>query len=187
MVTGIDNTEPPAVEARSRPRRRMLKHVQVLSLDRKAASAIDLTLRNASSTGAQLFGPPEAISRLADEFYLMPPGQLRMIRCKLVWRTEDLAGVSYVSDHGAPAGAGGPGAPETYVLDHTTGAVVKRDQLLSGRAPDDGLGSLERAVSEALGLKVEIAAIGNAGGRVSVHVRTEAQLRDVCRRLARPD
>ena len=175
----------------------MLKHVQVLSLDKRASSAIDLTLRNASASGAQLFGPSESISRLADEFYLVPPGQLRMVRCKVVWRAHDLVGVSFVSDHGQPAEhsagadpspAGAEGwASDAYVLDQTTGAVVKRDDLESGKPPDDDIGSLERAVSEALGLKVEITAVGEAGSRVAVHVKNERQLRDICRRLARPD
>ena len=79
----------------------MLKHVQVLSLDKKATSAVDLTLRNTSTFGAQLFGPAESLARIPHEFYLVAPGQLRMIRCRIVWKGDDMVGVSFRSDPGA--------------------------------------------------------------------------------------
>jgi hypothetical protein len=88
-------------ERRLGQRRRMLKHVQVLSLDKKATSAVDLTLRNASSSGAQLIGCGDSLARVPDEFYLVAPGQLRMIRCEVVWRADDAVGVSFLSDPGA--------------------------------------------------------------------------------------
>jgi hypothetical protein len=198
MVSRIDIKKRRIERERRRQRRqRMLKHVQVLSLDKKAASAIDLTLRNASSSGAQLFGPAESLGRVPDEFYLVAPGQLRMIRCEVVWRADGAVGVSFLSDPGTlasrePEGEGGwealepeaPPPPENYVLDRTTGAVVKLGEPVSG-APDSAFRDLERKVSKALGLKVEIAGTGASVGRVVVHVRTKEQLNDVCRRLAR--
>ena len=184
-------------ERRRQRRRRMLKHVQVLSLDKKAASAIDLTLRNASSSGARLFGPAESLRRIPDEFYLVAPGQLRMIRCEVVWRADDAVGVSFLSDPGTlasrePEGGGDwealepePPPPESYVLDRTTGAVVKLGEPVSAGAPDGAFRDLERKVSKALDLRVEIAGTGVSADRVIVHVRTGEQLNDVCRRLAR--
>jgi ParB family transcriptional regulator, chromosome partitioning protein len=44
---------------------------------------------------------------------------------------------------------------------------------------------LERQVSEALGLKVEIISAGRSAGRVVVHVPTVERLNEVCRRLMR--
>lgn len=198
MVSRIDIKKRRVERERRRQRRqRMLKHVQVLSLDKKAASAIDLTLRNASSSGAQLFGPAESLGRIPDDFYLVVPGQLRMIRCEVVWRTDGAVGVSFLSDPGTlasrePEGGGGweslepePPPPENYVLDRTTGAVVKLGGPVSAEAPDSALRDLARKVSKALGLKVEIAGTGASADRVIVHVRTAEQLDDVCRRLAR--
>jgi ParB family transcriptional regulator, chromosome partitioning protein len=46
---------------------------------------------------------------------------------------------------------------------------------------------LERQVSEALGLKVEIVGVGRSTGRVVVHVPTVERLNEVCRRLTRQD
>lgn len=128
MVPHID--DPDSAQRRRAPRRRMLKHVQVLSLDKKAASAVDLTLKNTSVSGAQLFGPGEALERVPDEFYLVVPGQLRMIRCKVVWKGQDAVGVSFLSGPG-PLASQAPGAQadpsgEEYYLDHSTGAVMRR-------------------------------------------------------------
>jgi hypothetical protein len=93
MVAPEDAMGPETVnERRAGRRRRMLKHVQVLSLDKKATSAVDLTLRNTSAFGAQLFGPAESLARIPDEFYLVAPGQLRMIRCRIVWKGDDMVG-----------------------------------------------------------------------------------------------
>lgn len=124
ITTGQDR------QRRRAPRRRMLKHVQVLSLQKTATSAIDLTLRNTSASGAQLFGPAESLARVPEEFYLVPPGQLRMIRCRLVWRDATAVGVSFLSDSGSfasrtPGADTGPPEDE-YYLDHTTGAVLRR-------------------------------------------------------------
>ena len=196
MVSRIDIKKRRVEREHRRQRRqRMLKHVQVLSLDRKAASAIDLTLRNASSSGAQLFGPTESLGRIPDEFYLVTPGQLRMIRCEVVWKAEGAVGVSFLSDPGTLASHepddGGSKAlepeppPENYVLDRTTGAVVKLGEPVSAGAPDSAFRDLERKVSKALGLEVEIAGSGASADRVIVHVRSAEQLNDVCRRLAR--
>jgi hypothetical protein len=198
MVSRVDIKKRRIARERRRQRRqRMLKHVQVLSLDKKAASAIDLTLRNASSSGARLFGPAESLRRIPDEFYLVAPGQLRMIRCEVVWRADDAVGVSFLSDPGTlasrePDRDGGweavepePPPPENYVLDRTTGAVVKLGEPVSAEAPDSALRDLARKVSKALGLEVEIAGTGASADRVIVHVRTAEQLNDVCRRLAR--
>jgi hypothetical protein len=197
MVSRVDIKKRRIARERRRQRRqRMLKHVQVLSLDKKAASAIDLTLRNASSSGARLFGPAESLRRIPDEFYLVAPGQLRMIRCEVVWRADDAVGVSFLSDPGTlasrePESGGGGEAlepeppPENYVLDRTTGAVVKLGDPVSAEAPDSALRDLARKVSKALGLEVEIAGTGASANRVIVHVRTGEQLNDVCRRLAR--
>jgi ParB family chromosome partitioning protein len=44
--------------------------------------------------------------------------------------------------------------------------------------------ALERQLTEALGLKVDIANKGRAGGSVTVHYKTLEQLEDVCQRLA---
>ena len=198
MVSRVDIKKRRIARERRRQRRqRMLKHVQVLSLDKKAASAIDLTLRNASSSGAQLLGPAESLGRIPDEFYLVVPGQLRMIRCEVVWRADGAVGVSFLSDPGTlasrePEGGGGwetlepePPPPENYGLDRTTGAVVKLGGPVSAGAPDSASRDLARKVSKSLGLKVEIAGTGASADRVIVHVRTAEQLNDVCRRLAR--
>ncbi len=73
-------------------RRRMLKPVQVMSMDRKSASVIDCTLRTLSVCGAQLSGTASSISRIPAQFYLIVPGQLRMIRSKVVWKSYDAVG-----------------------------------------------------------------------------------------------
>ena len=198
MISRIDSKRRRIERERRRQRRqRMLKHVQVLSLDKKAASAIDLTLRNASSDGAQLLGPAESLGRVPDEFYLVAPGQLRMIRCETVWRGDGAVGVSFLSDPGTlvsrepDAGGGGealepePPPPESYVLDRTTGAVVKLGKPESAGVPDSAMRDLARKVSKALSLKVEITGTGASADRVIVHVRTREQLNDVCRRLSR--
>lgn len=52
------------------------------------------------------------------------------------------------------------------------------------REPSADVRDLERRLSEALGLKVEIVERAKAGGRVMVHYRTLEQLDDVTRRLA---
>lgn len=127
MVPHIEDSSND--QRRRAPRRRLFKHVQVLSLDRKAASAVDLTLRNTSVSGAQLFGPEESLERVPDEFHLVVPGQLRMIRCKVVWKGQDAIGVSFVSGPG-PLASQAPGtnpSDEDYYLDRTTGAVVRRE------------------------------------------------------------
>jgi hypothetical protein len=130
MAPGNETQTGGQGQRRRAPRRRLLKHVQVLSLDKKAASAVDLTLRNTSNSGAQLFGPGESLERVPDEFYLVVPGQLRMIRCKVVWKGQDAIGVSFLSGPG-PLASQAPGAEadpsgEEYYLDRTTGAVVRR-------------------------------------------------------------
>jgi hypothetical protein len=212
MVSRIDN--PDLRESRRGPRRRVLKHVQVLSLDKKAASAVDCTLRNISSFGAQLSWPAPIAIRIPSEFYLVAPGQLRMVRCKVVWKSHNRAGISFLSDPShlisgeaestsdQPDGCGDRetpevlSAPESYVLDRTSGAVVRFDDLVSGNisptaaipSPEKGskLGKLERTMSESLSLKVEIAGT-DAERRVIVHVQTDGQLNEVCRRLSRQD
>lgn len=183
MVASEDATEhDDPGERRSGRRRRMLKHVQVLSLDKKATSAVDLTLRNSSTFGAQLFGPAESLARIPDEFYLVAPGQLRMIRCRIVWKGDDMVGVSFRSDPGVLGlgdGAGDAEAPpDAYHLDRETGAVIRRNSHREVRA-------LERRMSASLGVKVEIAETGPES-RVILHVPAE-QLKHVCLRLSRQD
>lgn len=180
-----DATEPEtAGDRRAGRRRRMLKHVQVLSLDKKATSAVDLTLRNTSTFGAQLFGPVESLSRIPDEFYLVAPGQLRMIRCRIVWKGDDMVGVSFRSDPGALGigeSGGEPRETETsddYHLDRETGAVIRT-------TPRREVLALERRMSASLGVKVEIAET-SPESRVVLHVPAE-QLKHVCLRLSRQD
>ena len=174
MVAPEDATEDDNVgERRAGRRRRMLKHVQVLSLDKKATSAVDLTLRNTSSFGAQLFGPAESLARIPDEFHLVAPGQLRMIRCRVVWKGDDMVGVSFRSDPGALGMA-----PDECHLDKETGAVISTNPHREARA-------LERRMSATLGVKVEIAETGPES-RVVLHVPAE-KLKHICLRLSRPD
>ena len=161
----------------------MLKHVQVLSLDKTATSAVDLTLRNTSTFGAQLFGPAESLARIPDEFHLVAPGQLRMIRCRIVWKGDDMVGVSFRSDPGVLGigdRAGDEREKETddYHLDRETGAVIRTNPHREVRA-------LEQRMSASLGVKVEIAETGPER-RVVLHVPAE-QLKHVCLRLSRQD
>jgi ParB family chromosome partitioning protein len=54
------------------------------------------------------------------------------------------------------------------------------------KAPKDAdTAALERQLSEALGLKVDIASKGRAGGSLTVHYKTLEQLEDVCDRLVK--
>jgi hypothetical protein len=186
MVVPEDATEHDnAGERRAGRRRRMLKHVQVLSLDKTATSAVDLTLRNTSTFGAQLFGPADQLARIPDEFYLVAPGQLRMIRCRIVWKGDDMVGVSFRSDPGALGLAEGAGdsrqteaPPDDYHLDQETGAVIRTHPHREVRA-------LERRMSASLGVRVEIAETGPES-RVVLHVPAE-QLKHVCLRLSRQE
>jgi hypothetical protein len=202
MSSQGESRNPEGEEARLDPRRRLLKGCQILSLDKRATSAIDCTLRNISSSGAQLGGPETSLSRIPDEFYLVAPGQLRTIRCKVVWRFYGAVGIKFLSDPGnlVSGDANDPKAASNatpklamdYVLDPTTGAVVEREALAFGKAPSPTASAaesgryreLERSVSAALGLRVEIAGSGEPGWRVAVHVQTIEQLHDVCRKLA---
>ena len=193
MVPPSDTTALKVKESRGRPRRRAFKRVQVLSLDRKATSAIDCTLRNISRSGAKLFGPEASVSRIPSQFYLVAPGQLRMILCRVVWRTYNAVGIDFLSDPGhlslEPDGAGETAAfereapPESYMLDRVTGAVVKFNGPVSCKGQDRNFPDLERILGEALGLKVEILGDG-PGSQVVLHVETLQQLRDLCRQLA---
>jgi hypothetical protein len=184
MVAPEDATEPETAERRAGQRRRMLKHVQVLSLDKSATSAVDLTLRNTSTFGAQLFGPADQLARIPDEFYLVAPGQLRMIRCRIVWKGDDMVGVSFRSDPGVlGSGESAEDRRETemaddYHLDRETGAVIRT-------APHREIRALERRMSASLGFKVEIAETGPES-RVVLHVPAE-QLKHLCLRLSRQD
>jgi ParB family transcriptional regulator, chromosome partitioning protein len=159
------DTEP---ERRRAPRRRMLKQVEILSLDKKSSSAIDCTLRNISSSGAQLTGAAPSISRIPGQFYLVAPGQLRMIRCKVVWKTYDAVGICFLSDPGqltselpdcADDRSSGNGERvalepqsrlETHGPDRTPGMIDHRAAPVSLAAPDtalepsDGLAALLR-------------------------------------------
>jgi hypothetical protein len=183
MVAPEDATEHDnAGERRAGRRRRVFKHVQILSLDKTATSAVDLTLRNTSTFGAQLFGPVESLARIPDEFHLVAPGQLRMIRCRIVWKGDDMVGVSFRSDPGVlgigQSGGDAKTPPDDYHLDRETGAVIRTN-------PHRELRALERRMSASLGLKVEIAETGPES-RVVLHVPAE-QLKHVCLRLSRPD
>jgi ParB family transcriptional regulator, chromosome partitioning protein len=112
MVSHIDDPDPEAPESRRAQRRRVLKQVQVLSLDKKSASAIDCTLRNLSTSGAMLSGPGASLSRIPNQFYLVAPGQLRMIRCKVAWKSWDSVGVRFLSDPGHLASEHASGTDE---------------------------------------------------------------------------
>jgi hypothetical protein len=90
-------------ERRRATRRRMLKQVQILSLDKRSTSAIDCTLRNISRTGAMLSGVGASLGRIPSPFYLVVPGQLRMIRCKVIWHSYDEIGVKFLSEPGPVA------------------------------------------------------------------------------------
>jgi hypothetical protein len=144
MIPDLEHSKPETRnERRCESRRRMLKHVLVLSLDKKAASAVDCTLRNVSSSGARLSGPLDCLKRIPSPFYLVVPGHLRMIRCKVVWRSHEAVGIGFLSDPGYISWAGsgvadrkpeetGPreplrslSPPDAYILDRATGAVVK--------------------------------------------------------------
>ncbi len=105
-----------------------------------------------------------------------------MIRCRIVWKGDDMVGVSFRSD---PGGLGiGEHAgdaetpPDDYHLDRESGAVIKTHSHREVRA-------LERRMSASLGVKVEIAETGPQS-RVVLHVPAE-QLKHVCLRLSRPD
>ena len=183
MVAPEDATEPETGgERRAGRRRRVLKHVQVLSLDKKATSAVDLTLRNTSTFGAQLFGPADQLARIPDEFHLVAPGQLRMIRCRIVWKGDDMVGVSFRSDPGAVGLGDSEGdaeiPPDDHHIDRETGAMTRTH-------PNREVRALERRMSATLGVKVEIAETGPES-RVVLHVPA-AQLKHVCLRLTRED
>lgn len=64
---------------------------------------------------------------------------------------------------------------------------VQQGQKKGRRPPHSDVDTrdLERRLREALGLKVEIADRGEAGGRMTIHYRTLEQLEAVCRRLTR--
>ena len=184
MVAPEDATEPESGgERRAGRRRRVLKHVQVLSLDKKATSAVDLTLRNTSTFGAQLVGPAESLARIPDEFHLVAPGQLRMIRCRVVWKGDDMVGVSFRSGPGVDGREDGserfePETSDDHHLDRETRTVARS-------TPRREVLALERRMSATLGVKVEIAETGPES-RVVLHVPA-AQLKHVCLRLTRPD
>ena len=50
--------------------------------------------------------------------------------------------------------------------------------------PDADASDVERRLSQALGLKVQLVARGAAGGRLTIHYRSLEQLDELCRRLA---
>lgn len=153
MVSHLDNTDPETRESRGAQRRRMLKQVQVLSLDKKSASAIDCTLRNLSTLGAMLSGPGASISRIPNQFYLVAPGQLRMIRCKVVWKNYDAVGICFLSDPGHLASEhvsgrydapNGPGSGQLPVVSRTpeeqgsanrSESIQNSDHLKPGEPP----------------------------------------------------
>lgn len=87
-------------ERRGSPRRRLLKNIQVLGLDKKLIPSRHVVLRNLAHSGAMLSGPGAAISRFPNQFFLVARGQLRMVRCKIVWRTYDEVGLRFLSDPG---------------------------------------------------------------------------------------
>lgn len=124
MVRHTESMTPEAdSERRGDTRRRVLKHVQVMSLDRKSSSVIDCKLRNVSRSGAQLFGPASSISRIPAQCYLVAPGQLRMIRCKVVWKSYDAVGIRFLSDPGQLA------SESTACSDHDASGTDGRESL----------------------------------------------------------
>lgn len=55
-----------------------------------------------------LSGPASSLAQLAGQFYLVPPGQLRLIRCKIIWKTYAELGIRFVSDPGTVLSALAP-------------------------------------------------------------------------------
>lgn len=84
--------DPP--EARRAPRRRVLKGVQIVSLNKM--STFDCTLRNLSRTGALVVVP--SATGIPQEFYLLAPGQSRLTHCQVVWRTANRLGIKFLSE-----------------------------------------------------------------------------------------
>lgn len=124
MVRHTESMTPEAdSERRGDTRRRVLKHVQVMSLDRKSSSIIDCKLRNVSRSGAQLFGSASSVSRIPAQCYLVAPGQLRMIRCKVVWKSYDAVGIRFLSDPGQLA------SELTACSDHDASGADGRESL----------------------------------------------------------
>jgi hypothetical protein len=114
-------------ERRAGARRRVLKPVQVMSMDRRSTSVIDCTLRNLSVCGAQLSGTASCISRLPAQFYLIIPGQLRMIRSKVVWKSYDAAGIMFHSHAGRLA------SELTASIDHAAKEPARRAPKAGGK------------------------------------------------------
>jgi hypothetical protein len=71
-----------SAERRRAPRRRVLRRVQIVTLDKR--STIDCTVKNLSSCGALISA--QLGRDIPDKFYLRSPGQLRFVLCQVVRR-----------------------------------------------------------------------------------------------------
>jgi hypothetical protein len=77
-----ESTEDSA-ERRRAPRRRVLRRVQIVTLDKR--STLDCTLRSISSSGALI--STHSARDIPDSFYLRAPGQSSYVLCQVVRRT----------------------------------------------------------------------------------------------------
>ena len=90
-----DSGPADAAEHRRAPRTRCLR--QARCVFHKGFSVLDVTVRNASATGARISG--DELICLPDEFELGIHdgyGEYKMRRVRLVWRREKMAGVQYI-------------------------------------------------------------------------------------------
>lgn len=79
-------------------RHRVIKSAKIVSLDRSTVS--DCTIRNISSTGAQIIVENQAL--VPREFYFLQPKENTMCQAKVMWRREKLVGVHFTSEMGSP-------------------------------------------------------------------------------------
>jgi hypothetical protein len=81
-------------ERRRTPRRKVLKGVQIVALDKR--SAIDSTVKNLSSIGALISA--QSGRDVPDRFYLRAPGQLGFVLCQVVRRNLTSVAVIFQAD-----------------------------------------------------------------------------------------
>jgi hypothetical protein len=72
-----------SAERRRAPRRKVLRCVQIVTLDKR--STIDCTLRSISSSGALISA--HSARDIPESFYLRAPGQTSYVLCQVVRRT----------------------------------------------------------------------------------------------------
>lgn len=83
-------------ERRRAPRRKTLKDLQIVSVDR--TWVIDCTLRNTSRSGALVAVP--STNDIPDRFCVRRRDQLRLIGCRVAWRTLTRIAFVFESDPG---------------------------------------------------------------------------------------